>query len=170
MAESQVPEVSEAAELVDEGIHAYEAGRIAVAMGRFEQALRLYQRANEVTGIADCLGNLGNCFYRLGQIRQAIDYGEDALTLRRGLGDWQGVGLTLSNLGCYYMVLGQTPRAAEYFEQALGLAGEWEDRRGRAMRPRFARCSGRATREGRGNRWDRFSGRRRFAFAAIRRR
>lgn len=134
MAEPEAPEVAAAAELVDEGIHAYEAGRIVAAIGRFEQALRLYQRVNQVTGMADCLGNLGNCYYRLGQIRQAIEYGEDALTLRRGLGDWQGVGLNLSNLGCYYMVLGQTPRAAEYFEQALGLAGEWEDRRGRAMR------------------------------------
>ena len=134
MAESQAPEVPEAAELVDQGIHEYEAGRIAPAMRRFEQALRLYQRVNEVTGMADCLGNLGNCHYRLGQMEQAIDYGEDALTLRRGLGDWPGVGLNLSNLGCYYMVLGQTHRAAEYFEQALGLAGEWEDRRGRAMR------------------------------------
>ncbi len=107
---------------------------MAKAMDCFNQAQRLYQRDNNVTGMADCLGNLGNCFYRLGQIQQAIDYGEEALTLRRHLGDWQGVGMNLSNLGCYYMVLGQTPRAAEYFEQALGLAGEWEDRRGRALR------------------------------------
>jgi hypothetical protein len=134
VAESESAEVSKAAELVDQGIHAYEAGRIAPAMERFAEALRLYQRENQVTGMADCLGNLGNCFYRLGQIQEAIEYGEDALTLRRSLGDWPGVGLNLSNLGCYYMVLGQTPRAAEYFEQALGLAGEWEDRRGRALR------------------------------------
>ena len=134
MAEPESAKVSEAAKLVDQGIHDYEAGRIAPAMERFAQALRLYQRENQVTGMADCLGNLGNCFYRLGRIQDAIEYGEDALTLRRGLGDWPGVGLNLSNLGCYYMVLGQTPRAAEYFEQALGLAGEWEDRRGRALR------------------------------------
>jgi tetratricopeptide (TPR) repeat protein len=134
MVESESAGVSEAAEWVEQGIHNYEAGRIVPAMERFAQALRFYQRENQVTGMADCLGNLGNCFYRLGRIQEAIEYGEDALTLRRGLGDWPGVGLNLSNLGCYYMVLGQTPRAAEYFEQALGLAGEWEDRRGRALR------------------------------------
>jgi tetratricopeptide (TPR) repeat protein len=134
MAETESENVTEAGELVDLGIQAYEAGRIAPAMERFAQALRIYQRENQVTGMADCLGNLGNCFYRLGRIQDAIEYGEDALTLRRGLGDWAGVGLNLSNLGCYYMVLGQTTRAAEYFEQALGLAGEWEDRRGRALR------------------------------------
>lgn len=134
MAETDEDELPEGAKLVDEGIRHYEAGQVTQAIDCFNQAQRLYQRDNNVTGIADCLGNLGNCFYRLGQIQQAIDYGEDLLTLRRGLGDWQGVGLNLSNLGCYYMVLGQTPRAAEYFEQALGLAGEWEDRRGRALR------------------------------------
>jgi tetratricopeptide (TPR) repeat protein len=135
MAEGQqVAEPSEGGKLVDEGIRHYEAGQVGRAIECFTQAQRLYQRTNEVQGIADCLGNLANCYYRLGQIRQAIDYGEDALTLRRGIGDWPGVGLNLSNLGCCYMVLGQTAKAAELFEQALGLAGEWEDERGRARR------------------------------------
>ena len=135
MAEEQsVEEPSQGGKLVDEGIRHYEAGQVGRAIECFTQAQRLYQRTNEVQGIADCLGNLANCYYRLGQIQQAIDYGEDALTLRRGIGDWPGVGLNLSNLGCCYMVLGQTAKAAQLFEQALGLAGEWEDQRGRARR------------------------------------
>jgi tetratricopeptide (TPR) repeat protein len=134
MAETESSEPPEGAKLVDEGIRHYDAGRIAKAIDCFDQAHRLYQRENQVQGVADCLSNLGNCYYRLGEIRQAIDYGEDALTLRRGIGDWRGVGASLSNLGCYTMVQGQTARAAELFEQALGLAGEWEDQPGRARR------------------------------------
>jgi len=134
MAETEASELPEGARLVDEGIRYYDAGQIAKAIDCFNRAQRLYQRENQVQGIADCLSNMANCHYRLGEIRQAVDSGEDALELRRELGDWRGVGASLSNLGCYYMVLGQTARAAELFEQALGLAGEWEDQPGRARR------------------------------------
>lgn len=105
------------------------------AVGRYEEALVLYERAlavvreiGERSGEAAILNNIGLVYNALGQYEQALELYEQTLAILIEVGDRAREGFTLNNIGFVYQELGQYEQALEFYEQALAISIEMDDR------------------------------------------
>lgn len=123
------PAKSEADQLFEQGIQHFQANQFQDALHCWQQALTLYRRLRNRQRESQCLGNLGNIFYRQGNYEQAIKYHEQDMTLAREIGDREGEAYSLNNLGRAYESQWKYQQAIEYYEQSLLAAreiGNWQ--------------------------------------------
>ncbi|WBQ05309.1 tetratricopeptide repeat protein [Kribbella sp. CA-293567] len=99
-------------------------GQYRSATEHLQQALRLFQQAEDSVGQAHALHNLGIAEVRLGRYAAAFEHHEEALLLYQDLGNRSGEANTLTNLGLIEKRLGRQEQAAEHLNQALVLARE----------------------------------------------
>ena len=111
-----------------------ELGRLLWIKADFEQALRVYQRAEQLSrsvrdrrGLGDAVHYIGALHIDRGDIDLATEYLEDALDLRRRIDDRRGTVRTLSNLGVLRFTRGQNEDAITAWEEANLLAIELGD-------------------------------------------
>jgi tetratricopeptide (TPR) repeat protein len=71
--EAQTIDVHEANRLLNLGGQQLQAGQPEAALQSAQQALKLYQQLNDRQGIAQALGNIGNCYFFLRNASQAIE-------------------------------------------------------------------------------------------------
>ncbi len=84
-------------------------------------ALHAARDADDPTGEANALTNLGAVYWRQGHYQRATDHLQEAMTLFRAIGDRVGEARALANLGTVYGWQGHYGRAAEHHQQALTL-------------------------------------------------
>jgi len=89
------------------------------AIGKFEEALRLWRAAEFRLGQADALSSLGRIYRQLGEQRRAIEFYEQALPLWLVENNAFGEGYMLMNLGVAHSELGEKRIALEYYRLAL---------------------------------------------------
>ena len=89
------------------------------AIGKFEEALRLWRAAEFRLGQADALSSLGRIYRLLGEQRRAIEFYEQALPLWLVENNRFGEGYMLMNLGVAHSELGEKRIALEYYRLAL---------------------------------------------------
>ena len=94
-----------------------------------EQALALYRDANDKSGEAQAVRELGFLHWSAGDYGSALTYGREALRLHRQLGDIDGEATALHNLAEIYRGLGSPRQALIQYEQALNLYWAQQDRR-----------------------------------------
>jgi tetratricopeptide (TPR) repeat protein len=104
-------------------------GVIAVAEGRYEEAVAEYRQFREgATGCVMCgLFNLAEAFDRAGEGDSALAYYErylDAPQLFRGGNDNGNLWRTLRRLGELYEARGDTAQAVEYYNRFVDLWSE----------------------------------------------
>jgi tetratricopeptide (TPR) repeat protein len=102
------------------------------ASDHFEEALDLFRQADDRTGEADALDNLGYALIQLGRYGSAADHLQRALTLYRQTGDNDGEAWTLDSLGVLHNHLDQPAQATEYHQRALVMFREIGVRDGEA--------------------------------------
>ncbi|MGB0588479.1 MAG: ATP-binding protein [Myxococcota bacterium] len=111
-----------------------ELGRLLWIRADFEQALRVYQRAEQLSRSVRDRRGLGNAVHYIGALHLdrgdldlATEYLEDALDLRRRIDDRRGIVRTLSNLGVLRFTRSDNAGALEAWEEGNLLAIELGD-------------------------------------------
>jgi len=102
------------------------------AIGKYEEAARLYHALDDRRKEAESLHWAGFISALIGEIRKALEYFNQALPILRAVGDRQGEAATLHNIGAVYADLGEKQKALEYYGQALALLRAVGDRQGEA--------------------------------------
>lgn len=101
---------------------------LQLAVQKYEQALRIFERLSDKQAIGVAANNLGLVHAHLSQHRKAVEYFEKSLTAKRDREDRKGEGSTLNNLGAVYEQWGQYDKAAEYYEKSLTIKRDYQDR------------------------------------------
>ena len=95
-------------------------------------ALHAARDADDRTGEAHTLSNLGAVYGRQGGYQQAAEHLQQSLALFRRIGDRVGEARAVGNLGAVYQRQGYLQQAAEHHQQSLTLAREIGHRVGEA--------------------------------------
>ncbi|WP_413200152.1 CHAT domain-containing protein [Nostoc piscinale] len=119
-------------------------GQIYFSLGKYDEALKLYQQALEIykqnnykLGLAVALNNIGRVYQNLGNYNQALEYNQQALANYREVGDRTGEGVTISNLGQVYQKQNQYDQALGLYQQAVAIHREVEDKISEAATLKF---------------------------------
>jgi tetratricopeptide (TPR) repeat protein len=107
-------------------------GHYPDAVAIHTHALHAARDADDPTGEARALTNLGIVYWRQGRYQQAAEHHQQALTLAREIGDQVDEARALNNLGLVYWQQGRYPQAAEHLQQGLALFREIGDQVGEA--------------------------------------
>ncbi len=83
------------------------------------QALKEYQKLNDMVGRAICLNNIGELYKKIGDYDNALNYLKHALSLKESLFGIGGSPLAYSNLGELYTLMGQYENAEKSYKAAL---------------------------------------------------
>jgi CHAT domain-containing protein/predicted negative regulator of RcsB-dependent stress response len=130
-------ETSAAAERVfNEGFKLYQQGTaesLRQAIGKWEEALKLYRQINDKKWEAITFLSIGRVYSDLGEQQKALSYYDQALPLFRQVGDKSFEATTLTNIGGVYDNLGEKQKALSYYDQALPLRRQVEDKGGEAI-------------------------------------
>ncbi|MBW4569562.1 MAG: tetratricopeptide repeat protein [Tolypothrix carrinoi HA7290-LM1] len=98
------------------------------AIGKWEEALKLYQQIDDKQWEAITFLGIGRVFSDLGEKQKALSYYDQALPLLRQVGDKGSEAATLNNIGTVYSNLGEKQKALSYFDQALPLLRQVGDK------------------------------------------
>jgi len=92
------------------------------AFQKFDQALRIFEKARNDLGIEKTIESLGILYDKTGRSDMAAKYFEKALKISKEIGDVQGEGHILRNLAATCNNLGQHNEATEHNEKALAIS------------------------------------------------
>ncbi|MBI3501572.1 MAG: tetratricopeptide repeat protein [Bacteroidetes bacterium] len=98
-----------------------------------EKALALQLQADDKTGAATTLGNIGLTYYESGDIVRSLEYFFKSLKLQEEVHDKNGMGYALNNIATSYLAQGDTSKAMEYMQKSLNCRAETKDKRGYAI-------------------------------------
>ncbi len=118
-----------------EGVQLYQQGTaesLRQAIGKLQEALKLWQQVDDKPGQADTLLGIGRIYDLLGEKQQALKYYNQALPIYRAVEEKKGEATTLNNIGVVYSSLGEKQQALKYYNQALSTYRAVEDRIGEA--------------------------------------
>ncbi|MBE9078497.1 tetratricopeptide repeat protein [Romeria aff. gracilis LEGE 07310] len=110
---------TEAAQLNQQGVAAYNRSDYPEALDYYQQALAIRQEIGDRRGEGTTLNNIGNVYSIIGDYNQALDYYQQALAIRQEISHLRGEGITLNNIGFIYSSLGNYSQALDYYQQAL---------------------------------------------------
>ncbi|WGV27941.1 CHAT domain-containing protein [Halotia branconii] len=133
----QPPNATRAAaeRVFQEGWELYQQGTaesLRQAIGKLQEALKLWQQVDDKPWEAITLNNIGRVYDLLGEKQQALKYYNQALPIFRAVKDGRGEATILNNIGLVYNSLGEKQQALKYYNQALPISRAVEDRRGEA--------------------------------------
>ncbi|NJN22742.1 MAG: tetratricopeptide repeat protein [Leptolyngbya sp. RL_3_1] len=123
-------QLSEAAQLFEQGLELLNRSQFRAAIPLFEEALAILQAIGHRPGQGATLGNLGLIYADLGEYERAIDFHEQYLEIAQEIGEQAWEGAALSSLGNAYLSLSQYERAIDLYEQQLAIVREIGDRTG----------------------------------------
>ncbi|MHC5913510.1 MAG: CHAT domain-containing tetratricopeptide repeat protein [Nostoc sp.] len=118
-----------------EGEELYQQGTaesLRQAIGKWQEALKLWQQVDDKPGQANTLLGIGLVYSSLGEKQEALKYYNQALPIFRAVADRGGEATTLNNIGFVYDSLGEKQSALKYFNQALPISRAVGDRGGEA--------------------------------------
>ncbi|MEA5549422.1 tetratricopeptide repeat protein [Anabaena cylindrica UHCC 0172] len=91
------------------------------AIVKFEEALVLYEKANNSSAQAFTLLYIGSIHNNLGDTQKALEHFNQSLTLWQQVGETTGEATALSNIAAIYSQLGELQTALKYYQQSLPL-------------------------------------------------
>ncbi len=98
------------------------------AMDKYEQALRIFERAGFKKGIGWVVNNMACICQESGKYDRAMELYEKSLDICLGLKDRAGEGRTLNNMANVYLPWGKYDEALELYEKSLTISRELKDR------------------------------------------
>ncbi|MEL6653761.1 MAG: tetratricopeptide repeat protein, partial [Bacteroidota bacterium] len=96
-------------------------GQYSLAISYMQEALNLYEEAEQASMIANCYNNLGNIYRLMGDYSRAIHAHERALDIREEEKDLAGIAFSYHNLGLIYQSAGLLDDAERLYDQAICL-------------------------------------------------
>nr|WP_293105495.1 CHAT domain-containing tetratricopeptide repeat protein [Okeania sp. SIO2F4] len=98
------------------------------ALVKWEKALLLFRKTDNLIGQAAVFLGIGSVYDRLGEKQLALNYYNQALPVYRQVRDKGGEATILNNIGSVYDNLGEKQLALNYYNQALPIFRELPDR------------------------------------------
>jgi CHAT domain-containing protein/Tfp pilus assembly protein PilF len=123
----------EADRLFKEGFELFQSGTLEGyqgALGKWQQALKLYEKIDSKSEQASILTGLGHIYDALREKQTALDYYQQALILSQTVGDHSQEAATLNSIGEIYNNLGEKKKALDYYQRALILSQTVDDHHG----------------------------------------
>jgi CHAT domain-containing protein/tetratricopeptide (TPR) repeat protein len=111
---------TEADRLLKEGIAQYDNMNLGGALGKFEQALLIYQEVGDQTGTGETFYRIGQVYHSKQEYQQALNYYQKAIAIQRDI-DSTGARITLYTIGRIYYKLKDYQQALDYYQQALAV-------------------------------------------------
>jgi tetratricopeptide (TPR) repeat protein len=105
-------------------------GDYARALDHFGTAHELFDRADDLRGLAGALDDQGAVHFARGDYDLALDHHRRALELRQRIGDRRSIALSLANIGRVHHDQGSFLEAMERFREALEIRRAIGDREG----------------------------------------
>ena len=102
------------------------------ALTKFEEALGLWRRLDDQSGMATALNALGDTHAMLNQHQLALENYLQAAPLWRALRDQAHEGAALHEIGARYDALNEREKALDFFNQALAIRRSTKNQRGEA--------------------------------------
>ncbi|WP_193198519.1 CHAT domain-containing protein [Nostoc sp. MG11] len=125
-----------AEQVYEEGMQLYQQGTaesLRQAIGKWQEALKLWQQVNDKHWEATTLSNIGAVYDSLGEKQEAIQYFNQALPILRAVGNRGGEATIFNNIGVVYKSLGEKQQAIKYYNQALPILRAVGDRKVEAI-------------------------------------
>lgn len=91
----------------------YNTGYLLTLLGRYEEAIRLYERSLEIQPTAEAHTYKGWTYGQMGDYRRAIEEAEEAIRLDPDFGN------PYNDIGVYLIELGREEEAIPYLEKAM---------------------------------------------------
>lgn len=101
--------------------------KISAAISDYENAMILYQKLNEKSGIAMVYNNLGIINFRMSKFSEATQYYFRALRLKEELDDKSGMISTLTNIGSVYQKQSNFAEAIRFYNKAIRISRQVKD-------------------------------------------
>ncbi|MDZ8027052.1 MAG: CHAT domain-containing tetratricopeptide repeat protein [Nostoc sp. DedQUE11] len=114
-----------------EGLKLYQQGTaesLRQAIGKLQEALKLWQQVDDKRGEAVTLVGIGRFHLLLEEKQEALKYYNQALPIFRAVGDSGNEATILNNIGRVYSSLGEKQEALKYYNQALPIFRAVRDR------------------------------------------
>ena len=111
------------------------------SLGEYKKAIAYHQESLEISeeigdrqGVANCLGNLGSCYYDLGPpYKKAISYHLQHYEMSKKMDDQQGMASSLGNLGNCYWSLEKYETAISYYQYNHDISKDMKDEQAEAI-------------------------------------
>lgn len=103
------------------------------AVGKYVEALALWQEIRDRRAEADTLHNIGWTHKQSESLAEAEDFFGRAVALRQELGDGQCAGYTLNEFAAAYRDLNAPEKALDLYARAVSIFRETHDRKGEAL-------------------------------------
>ncbi|HBB31349.1 MAG TPA: hypothetical protein DDZ80_17995 [Cyanobacteria bacterium UBA8803] len=110
--------------LLAEGIEQYDNLNFGGALGKFEQAVLIYQEIGNKVGVGAAFHQIGLVYNSREEYQQALDYYHRALAIQREVSDGPSARVTLYRIGKIYDRLEEYQKALAYYQQALAIRQE----------------------------------------------
>ena len=117
-----------AEELLAKGKQLYTQEGPKTALPEFEEALKMFEIANDRHGEAVTLGYIANCHRKLENLDKALGFAQQALHMKEELGDRDEVGKTHNQLGLIYWERADYAAAIQHLQQAIEIASAVNDK------------------------------------------
>lgn len=102
-------------------------GVYTVVIKNYLTALRIYEKFNYKTGIANCFNNLGNVYRKQNYFTEAISFHNKALNIRLMMRDTANIALSYNNLGNVYQAKKNYAQAINFYEKSITLKRQMKD-------------------------------------------
>ncbi|MCP2727793.1 tetratricopeptide repeat protein [Limnofasciculus baicalensis] len=117
---------AEADRLLEEGVKEYDDINFGGALGKFEEALLIYQEIDDKLGKGKTLHQIGLIYNSRNEYQQALDYYQRALVIQREVNP-AGARITLYRIGKIYDKQGEYQEALNYYQQAAKIPQQQSD-------------------------------------------
>lgn len=102
-------------------------GVYTVVIKNYLTALRIYEKFNYKTGIANCFNNLGNVYRKQNYFTEATSFHNKALNIRLTMRDTANIALSYNNLGNVYQAKKNYAQAINFYEKSIMLKRQMKD-------------------------------------------
>lgn len=92
-----------------------------LALKNIHEAMRLFEKNDDSTGIIDCYISMGHVYRRLKNREKELYYNDIAYKYFTRHGPYERIGVTMHNLGETYLNTGETKKALELTQKAIRL-------------------------------------------------
>ncbi len=99
-------------------------GKIVAAIDHLAPALKLYEAAQDLRGLAAACDDIGRSYWMAGRLDAAQQFLKRSVQYRERIGDRTGQAYTLTNLGIVLNSKGRIEQAKSYLERAVSLQRE----------------------------------------------
>ncbi|TAD86429.1 MAG: histidine kinase, partial [Bacteroidetes bacterium] len=92
------------------------------AIEHFFEAVRFFEKGNELPGMAETFSNISSVYYLSRKLPEAIEYQKKSIGIRQQIDDKKGMANSNNNIGQLYLMTGNNELALLHLEKSLKYA------------------------------------------------